>query len=245
MLINLIFNALDAMPSGGRLNVTVGCDTSTPGIAMLEVTDTGVGMSAEVRKRCLEPFFTTKGAAGTGLGLASCFGIVKRHHGEVLIESELGQGTRVAVTLPMVAIRGAPAERKQGRRMPTMHILVIDDDEMVRYVIAQYLRVDGHDVELANGPIAGLSKLKAARYDLIITDRAMPDMSGDHLAIEAKRVAPHVPILMLSGFGGFMIAAGERPEGVDLVLAKPVTIDALRDAIALVLLPRLREPEVA
>jgi PAS domain S-box-containing protein len=244
MLINLIFNALDAMPSGGRLNVTVGCDASTPGIATLEVTDTGVGMSAEVRKRCLEPFFTTKGAAGTGLGLASCFGIVKRHHGEVLIESELGQGTRVAVTLPMVAIRGVPPEPKQGRRMPTMHILVIDDDEAVRYLIGEYLRVDGHDVDLASGPIAGLSKITATQYDLIITDRAMPEMSGDRFALEAKRVAPRVPILMLSGFGEFMNAAGERPEGVDLVLTKPVTMDALRDAIALVLVPRLQVPEV-
>lgn len=244
MLINLIFNALDAMPGGGRLSLTVDRDAKTPGVARLEVMDTGVGMSAEVRKRCLEPFFTTKGAAGTGLGLASCFGIVKRHHGEVLIESELGHGTRVIVTLPLVAIRGVSHEPKQGSPVPTMHILVIDDDEMVRYVIAEYLQVDGHEVELANGPIAALSKLKATRYDLIITDRAMPEMSGDRLALEAKRVAPDVPILMLSGFGEFMIAAGERPEGVDLVLTKPVTINGLREAIAFVLLPRPQVPEV-
>lgn len=241
MLINLIFNALDAMPNGGGLSVTV--DSTAGRLARLEVTDTGVGMSAEVRKRCMEPFFTTKGAAGTGLGLASCFGIVKRHHGQILIESELGHGTRVIVTLPKVSSRGVLPEPRQDRRIPPMHILVIDDDEAVRYVIAEYLRGDGHIVDLADGPGAGLSKIKAGPYDLIITDRAMPEMSGDGLALEAKRVAPHVPILMLSGFGEFMIAAGERPEGVDLVLTKPVTINALSEAIALVLVPRLQVPE--
>jgi DNA-binding response OmpR family regulator len=105
---------------------------------------------------------------------------------------------------------------------------------MVRNVIGEYLRADGHEVDLADGAIVGLNKIKAGPYDLIITDRAMPEMSGDRFALEAKRVAPLVPILMLSGFGEFMNATGERPEGVDAVVAKPITIDDLRDAIAMV-----------
>jgi PAS domain S-box-containing protein len=234
MLVNLIFNALDAMPDGGELSVTVERDASRPGMVNLEVKDTGVGMTADVRKRCLEPFFTTKGASGTGLGLATSYGIVKRHHGEIQIESEPGQGTRVIVALPEVATHRTSPMPKEGRRTPTMHILVVDDEEMVRNVIGEYLRADGHDVDLADGPIVALGKISTGRYDLIITDRAMPEMSGDRLALESKRVAPLVPILMLSGFGEFMNAAGEHPEGVDAVISKPITIDDLRDAIATV-----------
>jgi PAS domain S-box-containing protein len=234
MLVNLIFNALDAMPDGGELGVTVDHDAGRPGMVSLEVSDTGIGMSEETRKRALEPFFTTKGVSGTGLGLATSYGIVKRHQGEIQIESELGKGTRVIVRLPVVRTRAALPSLKEARPAPAMRILVIDDEEMVRNVIGEYLRADGHDVDLAEGPVVGLSKIKAGTYDLVITDRAMPEMSGDRLALEAKRVAPLVPILMLSGFGEFMNATGERPEGVDAVVAKPITIDDLRDAIAMV-----------
>src|SRR5450756_2291260 len=93
------------MPNGGELSVTVDEDAGRPQIVRLEVKDTGVGMTAEVRKRCLEPFFTTKGARGTGLGLATSYGIVKRHHGEIQIESESGRGTRVIVALPTAPTR--------------------------------------------------------------------------------------------------------------------------------------------
>jgi PAS domain S-box-containing protein len=237
MLVNLIFNALDAMPSGGELTISVHRDANQPGIVNLEVKDTGMGMTPEVRKRCLEPFFTTKGALGTGLGLATTYGIVKRHHGEIQIESEPGQGTRMIVLLPTVASTNVLEVRKEGLRTSGMNILVIDDEEMVRNVISAYLVFDGHKVDLADGPGVGLLKLKAGDYDLIITDRSMPEMSGDQLALKAKRVAPHVPILMLTGFGDFMNAADERPEGVDVVVSKPVTIDALRDAIALATRP--------
>jgi signal transduction histidine kinase/ActR/RegA family two-component response regulator len=235
MLVNLIFNALDAMPTGGVLGITISDASSQPGKVRLEVKDTGVGMTAEVRRRCLEPFFTTKGAHGTGLGLATSFGIAQRHHGEIEIESEPGHGTRVIVTLPRVtdvshaenpSAHGAPSI---GRRL---RVLVIDDEAVVRDVLAEALRADGHDFDLADGGASGIGWINAGTYDLIITDRAMPDMSGEHLALEAKRIAPHTPILMLTGFGEFMNAAGERPAGVDAVASKPITIVALREAIA-------------
>ncbi len=231
MLVNLIFNALDAMPNGGELSLTIESDAERPAIVHLEVNDTGVGMTPEVRKRCLEPFFTTKGASGTGLGLATAYGIVKRHHGDIQIESEVEQGTRVVITLPMVPMDSLVSTPKQKSRTPAMHILVVDDEEMVRNVLAEYLRVDGHDVDLAEGPTVGLRMINDGQYDLIITDRAMPEMSGDQLALKAKQMAPHVPILMLTGFGDFMIAKGEHPTGVDAVIGKPITIDALREAI--------------
>jgi PAS domain S-box-containing protein len=243
MLVNLIFNALDAMPNGGELTLTIERDAVRHGFVNLEVRDTGVGMTAEVRKRCLEPFFTTKGAAGTGLGLATTYGIVKRHHGE--IESESGRGTRVIVALPTAPTRRVSPMLKEVHPGPTMHILVIDDEEAVRHAIAEYLLVDGHDVDLADGPSVGLRKINDGKYDLIITDRAMPEMSGDQLAVKAKRMAPHVPILMLTGFGELMNAAGEHPDGVDAVVGKPITLDGLRAAVDLVTAPRLQVPDSA
>ena len=242
MLVNLIFNALDAMPDGGDLTIGVQPDANRPGIVILEVKDTGIGMTPDVRKRCLEPFFTTKGAAGTGLGLATSYGIVKRHHGEIQIESQAGHGTRMIVALPAVASSSVVEVRKQVPRPLGLRILVIDDEELVRNVVAEFLLFDGHKVALADGPGVGLRKLKAGQYDLVITDRAMPEMSGDQLALRAKRAAPHVPILMLTGFGEFMNAANDLPEGVDIVVSKPVTLAALRDAITFATAPRNGHP---
>ena len=235
MLVNLIFNALDAMPRGGELRVTVDRAEAGSGAARLVVADSGVGMTPEVRKRCFEPFFTTKGAGGTGLGLATSYGIVKRHNGEIHIESEPGRGTRITVTLPTASTIPVSTPPKADRHTPHLHVLVIDDHEMVRDLIDEYLRIDGHAVDLADGPLAGLALLSAGRYDLIITDRSMPEMSGEEVAREARRLNPGVPILMLTGFGEFMNAAGERPEGIDAVVSKPVSIEGLRDAVELVI----------
>jgi CheY-like chemotaxis protein len=115
----------------------------------------------------------------------------------------------------------------------SLHVLVIDDDETARNLISEYLSLDGHRVDLADRPGAGLRKIPAGRYDLVITDRAMPQMSGDQVALRSKRVAPGVPVLMLTGLGDFMSAADERPEGVDVVVSKPISIDALRHAIGI------------
>ena len=118
------------------------------------------------------------------------------------------------------------------RPKASLRVLVIDDDEAARNLISEYLSLDGHKVDLADGPAAGLRKIPAGRYDLIITDRAMPEMSGDQVALRSKRAAPRVPVLMLTGLGEFMSAADDRPEGVDVVVSKPITIDSLRHAIA-------------
>jgi CheY-like chemotaxis protein len=129
--------------------------------------------------------------------------------------------------------RVVQVQLKAVHERPSLHVLVIDDDETARNLISEYLSLDGHTVDLADGPGVGLRKIPAGRYDLVITDRAMPEMSGDQVALRSKRVAPGVPVLMLTGLGDFMSAADERPGGVDFVVSKPISIEALRHAIAI------------
>ncbi|HEU5318571.1 MAG TPA: ATP-binding protein, partial [Chloroflexota bacterium] len=235
-LTNLIFNAVDAMPNGGTLTLRT---RGEEGEAVLEVGDTGVGMTEEVRRRCLEPFFSTKGARGTGLGLSMVYGTVRRHGGEVEIESAVGKGTTFRLRLPLSSARTTTdtpdaAPDSAGRRL---RVLLVDDEEPVRAATRAYLLAEGHAVEEAETGRGALERFRAARFDVVITDRAMPDMSGDQVAAAVKAASPATPVIMLTGFGGLMLAADERPEEVDVVVGKPLTRRALRDALGVVARP--------
>ena len=200
---------------------------------VLEVSDTGAGMTEEVRQRCLEPFFSTKGDRGTGLGLAMVCGIVQRHEGTISVETEPGRGTAFIIRLPVLqGLR--TGEGRQGSEAPShaLHVLVVDDDPTVRELIATYLTSDGHTVEVATSGREGLEKFQTDRYDIVMTDRAMPEMGGDQMAAAVKKLAPHKPVIMLTGFGDMMQAADEHPAGVDVVLSKPVMRSKLREALA-------------
>ncbi|MBI3977192.1 MAG: response regulator [Chloroflexi bacterium] len=229
-LTNVIFNAVDAMPEGGTLTVRTYADGED---AVLEVRDTGIGMTEEVRRRCLEPFFTTKGERGTGLGLAMTYGIVRRHEGRIAIESEVGKGTTFIVRLPRLAVQQPARESPvELARSPALRVLVVDDEPQVRTVVAEYLAMDGHAVETAIDGYQGLMQFQAGRFDLVVADQAMPRMNGEQLAAAVKQLSPRTPVILLTGFGKLMEATGERPEGVDCVVAKPVTLAAFRQAIA-------------
>jgi CheY-like chemotaxis protein len=233
-LMNLIFNAVDAMPDGGTITVRT---SRTPDSVMLEVSDTGTGMTDEVRSRCQEPFFTTKGQHGTGLGLSMVYGILQRHSGTLEIQSALGKGTTFRMSfsldgLPQVPASTAPAEPGQRpQTVPQLRVLVVDDEEAVRGIIVAYLQRDGHRVETAGSGQEALQKFHPGKFDLVITDRAMPRMNGDALAQAIKRSAPQQPVILLTGFGDLMGTHGEHPEGVDVVLGKPVSLAVLRNAI--------------
>jgi PAS domain S-box-containing protein len=229
MLANLIFNAVDAMTEGGTITMRARCEG---GDVRLEVKDTGVGMSDEVRQRCLEPFFSTKGQHGTGLGLSLVHATVEQHGGTLTVESEPGRGTTFIVQLPLD--KGAPAGRPaEGVAEPPreLRILVVEDEPMVRMGVVAQLSAQGHLVEAAANGREGLDKFMSGRYDLVVTDRAMPEMGGDELAASIERLAPATPVIMLTGFGDLMEAKGEQPAGVDAVIGKPVTLDALAGAI--------------
>ena len=230
VLVDLIFNAIDAIPKRGTITIR----TEVQGRwLVITVSDDGIGMSEEVKARCLEPFFSTKEDQGTGLGLGSVYGIVRRHEGGIDIQSEAGRGTAIAVSLPLEKSARAPEAAPPAPPVPSpLRILVVEDEPLVRDVIGVYLSEDKHDVETAVNGRDGLEKFKAARFDLVMTDRAMPEMNGDDLAMEVKKLRPEQPVILLTGFGDLMTGAGECPPGVDLVVSKPFTLATLRNAIA-------------
>lgn len=234
VLQNLIFNAVDALPHGGDITIRTSLTHhSSPEYVVIEVQDNGVGMDSETRIRCFEPFFTTKGEQGSGLGLAVVYGIVQRHEGKIEVDSQLGVGTTFRVFLPVQAPQESSllGEDEVAPRVP-LRILLVEDKPLVREVIREHLLRQGHHVETAADGKQGLDRFLAGRYDLVITDLAMPVMSGEQLAMEIKRIAPNKPIILLTGFGDPRLAQSAYTELVDHVLIKPVTHYALRQAIA-------------
>ncbi|MDR3403421.1 MAG: response regulator [Chthoniobacter sp.] len=229
MLVNLIFNSIDAIPKRGTITI----ETELQGRwLVITVKDDGLGMSEEVKARCLEPFYSTKDDEGTGLGLGSVYGIVRRHEGEIDIQSEAGRGTSICVSLPLDKHTKPPeAPKPAAAPSATLRILVVEDEPLVREVICVYLDEDKHSVETAVNGREGLEKFKAGTFDLVLTDRAMPEMNGDQLAAEIKKLRPEQPVVLLTGFGDLMAGAGEQPAGVDLVVSKPFTLATLRNAI--------------
>ncbi|MEP6671117.1 MAG: ATP-binding protein [Chthoniobacter sp.] len=231
MLTNLIFNAVDAMPQGG----TIALRTRPVGPRIeLAVTDTGTGMSEEVRRRCLEPFFTTKGERGSGLGLSMVYGIVERHDGTVSIESTPGRGTTFVFTFPSdtAAVISEESVPVSGTR--PLRILVVDDQPVQCELISHALQRDWHTVDVASNGREALRLFERREFDLVITDKVMPEMNGDQLALAVKSREPDTRVIMLTGFGG-ALDGEHQSEFVDLLVAKPASLAELRAAIAKVM----------
>jgi signal transduction histidine kinase/CheY-like chemotaxis protein len=233
---NLIFNAVDAMPNGGTISMRTRSDGRH---VLMEVRDSGTGMTPEVRQRCLDPFFTTKGSGGTGMGLAIVQGVSLRHRGRLDVESIPGEGTTICITLP-VCERQAPFDGKSNGVTLTatvpvaqhqLRVLVVDDEPSVRDVISAYLTSFGYLSDTASNGTEGLHLFQGGQYDVVVTDRAMPDMNGDHLARAIKDLDAGMPVIMLTGFGDMLNARGEKPTSVDLVLSKPVLHADLHHAL--------------
>ncbi len=230
MLTNLVLNAIDAMPRGGRLTV----ETSASGnSAVITVTDTGLGMPEDVRQRAHEPFFTTKGVRSTGLGLSVAFGIARRHGGELVLQSEVGHGTTVRVSLPIPARTAPPPRPAAALPGRALRILLVDDEEDVRQALGEMLASQGHTVVHAGGGPEALRALEEENngFDLVITDLMMPTMTGWELADAVKGRRPGLPVGVVTGWGDVPEAAPATRMAVDFVLSKPVTLEALADAI--------------
>jgi CheY-like chemotaxis protein len=230
VLTNLIINSVDAMKENGTITLRTRHEGKH---VVLEVSDTGIGMTEEVKQRCFEPFFTTKSESGTGLGLSTVYGIIQRHEGTIEVDSELGKGTTFIIRLPtQIEHRGEEKAPETSSLLRSLHILVVDDEPMVREVVTAYLTVDGHTFETATNGREGVEKFYKGKFDLVITDRAMPDMNGVLLAGLIKQITPKAPVIMLTGFGDMMKATGEMPACVDCLVSKPVTLTEFREALA-------------
>lgn len=228
-LTNLIFNAVDAMPEGGLIEISTD---SRDGWAFLTVRDTGAGMPQHVRERIFEPFFTTKGVRGTGLGLSTVYGIVRRHGGDVAVDSEEGQGTSFVMTLPVARANAPRAEEEGLMGTRPWRILVGDDESNVREVLVELLRLLGHDVSEASGGREMLERFEPGRFDLVCTDLGMPDLSGWEVAEAIRGRDPEVPIVLATGWGTQIPNEEAARRGVTRVLAKPFTVQKVSSLVA-------------
>jgi CheY-like chemotaxis protein len=227
-LLNLVQNALDAMPGGGTLRIHT---RATATEVRVEVTDTGTGMSPEVRERAFEPFFTTKGVNGTGLGLAEVYGIARRHRGRAEIESAPGQGTTVRLIFPPGTAEIVPGPTTVKRTRPARRILLVEDHTDSREFMQALLETDGHKVEAVNTVEQARARLDAeagAYYEVLVTDIGLPDGSGWDLVAFARERRPALRIGVVTGWE----PRNEQDPACDFTLRKPVGATDLLAQIA-------------
>lgn len=235
-LVNLVFNAVDAMPHGGRL--VLRTRRASEGRVSVEVTDTGIGMDEETRRRCLEPFFTTKGERGTGLGLAMVYGVMQRHEGEVQIDSSPGVGTTIRLVFHEAATRPERVAPEMAAPVRGLHLLLVDDDPILLRSLSETLELDAHTILTAGDGGKALELFRsslqpgARPVSLVITDLGMPNIDGRAVAAGIKQAAPQVPVVMLTGWGERLLAEGQAVPHVDRVIGKPPRLHELRAALA-------------
>lgn len=234
VLVNMVFNAVDAMPNGGQLTLAA---EDVEGSVVVSVGDTGSGMAPEVKSRIFDPFFTTKGKAGMGLGLAVSFGIIRRHEGSVEVESEVGVGTRFRIILPKavvsedsvapeskpqtpaVEIPSSAVSRPRNENQPK--VLVVDDEEAVRELLRDLLEAENCRVYLAPGGREALGLFEVHQFDGIFTDVGMPGMSGWELAHAIRQKNEKVPIAVITGWGSAVGSDEQKEARVNWVITKP------------------------
>ena len=246
-IVNLAVNARDAMPDGGRLTIETGnadlddryarahAEVSPGQYVLISITDTGTGMSDEVKERAFDPFYTTKGVGkGTGLGLSQVFGYVKQSGGHVKIYSEVDQGTTIKLYLPR-HIGGTIRESAAGEPTDTLPtadagqiILVVEDEAQVRHMTVDALRELGYTVVQASDANQALEQIAVQpRIDLLFTDIMMPDMNGRQLADRAREVRPGLPVLFTTGYTRNAVVHNGMLDAGVAFLSKPFTIAQL------------------
>lgn len=238
VLVNLLFNAVDALPGGGT--IVVGVQDVADNRVELLVSDTGVGMPDSVQRHIFEPFFTTKGAQGSGLGLPMVRKVVDAHGGSIGLESAPGRGTTFRVRLPAIAgaVPGSGVqEQPTAADVPPAPatIVLVDDQEAVLQTMGMLLRRDGHHVRAFHDPRAAVEACLAERPDVVLTDLGMPGLSGWDVARLVHERWPDLPVVLLTGWGRDVTAAQLRKHGVATSLSKPAELPDLRKALTRVL----------
>lgn len=223
VVLNFIFNAVDAMPQGGTIDAGTRVEGKT---ARFWIADTGAGMPAEVIARIFEPFYTTKGERGTGLGLSASHGIIEKHSGDINVVSEPGKGTRFEVILPLheatsaaVAVPVAqPGAAKSAR------VLVVEDEEKVRVLLNDAFRAEGHEVTEATTGAEALKHLDKSKFDLMVCDLGLPELSGLHVARWVKEFRPDLPIIIATGYAEMIAEEDYQKARIDDVIRKPYAL---------------------
>ena len=219
VLTNLIFNALEAMPEGGEITIRTEAKENE---ILLYFTDTGEGIPDSIKDKISDPFFTTKGPRASGLGLSVSYGIIKRHQGKIKVESTKGKGTTVTISIPIR--RKGPLNEEEARNpgnVSSQTILVIDDEKGVRDVLGKICQEKGYRVVLAETARQGLAEFNRAHFDLVLTDLAMPEMSGWDLAKRLKGIDPSVPVGLITGRSVVTTKEEMKERGVDFIVSKP------------------------
>ncbi|HXD32108.1 MAG TPA: ATP-binding protein [Pyrinomonadaceae bacterium] len=232
VLVNMIYNAVDAMPTGGEIRLDA---YESNGRVIMSIADSGTGMSAEVKTRLFNPFFTTKGKAGTGMGLAVSFGIVRRHEGSIEVDSEVGRGTTFNISLPLAngtsgQSSGALNSTAAGGPRP-LRLLVVDDEVNVRDVLAESLRAEGCEVITAENGLAALEVFDQynGEFDAVFTDIGMPDMNGWELATAIRRRSDHIALAIVSGWADAISCNTRNVVKADWVVSKPFDINRISE----------------
>lgn len=231
---NLILNAVQAMPEGGRIAVRTRADGD---FAVLSVADNGIGMSKQTKERIFDPFYTTRGSEGTGLGMSIADAMVSKHGGDIRVESEEGKGSEIVIRLPLTDAAAFEPDIPDAS-VPVRQsacILVVDDEKMFGEVIGQMLVEGGHRATVVSTTSDALALIEKGRYDILVTDLAMPMMSGCELARAAKAVDPDMAVVLMTGFGSVEEGNEIGESGIDLMMGKPVEHDRLLEGISEVL----------
>ena len=224
VVLNLIFNAVDAMPRGGAIEIGTRIDGKT---ARFWVADTGTGMTAEVIARIFEPFYSTKGERGTGLGLSASHGIIENHGGDINVTSEPGKGTRFEVILPLheatspvvaSVVATSPVGTKSAR------VLVVEDEEKVRALLNDAFRAEGYQVTEAITGADAIKQLGSHDYDLVVCDLGLPELSGLHVARWVKEFKPNLPLIIATGYAEMISEDDYEKARIDDVIRKPYAV---------------------
>ncbi len=254
VLTNLIFNALDAMSKGGEIIIKTESEEKE---VLLHFTDNGKGIPKRVKDKVFEPFFTTKGPKASGLGLSVSYGIVKRHQGEMKVESSEKKGTTFTISIPIFS-RAASGEKKVAvpKKILPKKILVIDDEVGIGDVLKMIFQDEGHQVVLAKSARQGLDKFKQDKFalaftgfedkfDLVLTDLGMSGMSGWQLAKEIKKIDPDMPVGLITGWTVPTTKEKMKEQGVDFILFKPFDYSKVVKEVNAVLKSKTRQPSPA
>jgi CheY-like chemotaxis protein len=226
----MILNAIEAMPEGGKIEIST---SQKKGGVIIQISDTGIGIAEEVKKKIFEPFYTTKPFTNTGLGLSMSYGIIKRFGGEIEVVSELGYGTTFTILLPVGEAEKneavSPQTIKQGKQA---RILVIDDEEAVRSVLSRTLSNVNHLVTLAADGEKGVQLFQQGKYDMVLTDLGMPGMSGWEVCRMIKKISPDTPVGMITGWGAEMSQSKMDEYGLDFLISKPFDLNGILNVVA-------------